>query len=83
MEKKWLFVIGVLIILILTAISILGITSTTGSVIYGKCWGAHEQISQNSEIALKAQGCIVEPERNRVCCPFETCPNAEEIKCGP
>jgi len=83
MEKGWLFIIGILIIITLTAIGIFGITSITGSAIYGKCWYLEKPLAQNSELVLKLQSCVVDKVNSKVCCPFDSCPSSEEIRCGP
>jgi hypothetical protein len=80
MEKKWLFVIGILIVMILAAISFLSITETTGSFVYGKCWDTGKLTAEN-ELALKMKGCVVEADKSRVCCPFESCPDIAGVKC--
>ncbi|MDD5181953.1 MAG: hypothetical protein PHC66_02145 [Candidatus Nanoarchaeia archaeon] len=83
MEKKWIFIIGILVVMILTAIAIFGITSMTGSVIYGKCWNTEKQIGSDSELLLKMQGCILDRANSKVCCPFDYCPESKDVKCGP
>jgi hypothetical protein len=83
MEKGWLFIIGIFVIIVLTAIAFFGITSITGSAIYGKCWHLEKPLTQSSEMILKMQGCVVDKDNSKVCCPFDSCPSAEEIKCGP
>ena len=81
MEKHWLFIIGLSIVLILTIIGILGISQTTGAFISKGCWELEKPIEQESELALRMQGCIIERDLQRVCCPFDACPNIEEISC--
>lgn len=78
MEKKWLFVIGILIVMTLAAVSFLSITQTTGSFVYGKCWDTKSLTAEN-ELALKMKGCIVED--TRTCCPFESCPGIAGVNC--
>lgn len=83
MEKNWLFIIGIVVIIIITAIAVFGITSLTGSVVYGKCWQISAPLSQSSEAVLKMQGCIIDNASQKVCCPLDSCPTVEGIKCGP
>jgi hypothetical protein len=78
MEKKWLFVIGIVIVMILAAISFLSITETTGSFVYGKCWSA-TNLADNDKFKLRTQGCIIEEQR--VCCPTESCPTVAGVNC--
>ncbi len=78
MEKKWLFIIGILVVMILAAVSFLSITQTTGSFVYGKCWSTGEIAKQDS-FNLRVQGCVIEDAR--ICCPFESCPDVAGVKC--
>lgn len=80
MEKKWLFTIGITLILIVVAISFISITETTGSFVYGKCWKITD-ITPEEELTLKMQGCVIEDQNKRICCPFETCPAVGGITC--
>lgn len=72
MEKRWVFVLGIVIVMIIASISLFSITETTGSFVYGKCWKTSD-LSEDQDISLKVQGCIV--EEDRACCPFENCPS--------
>lgn len=82
MEKRWLFIIGISIILLLAIIGFLGVTSTTGSVVYGKCWKMERPLEKDSELSLRMQGCVIEKDSQRVCCPFENCPNTGGLSCS-
>ena len=81
MEKEWLFVLGTAIIVLITIIGLVSISAnTTGAVIYGKCWDLNQPMADRSKDVVRMQGCIV--ENTRVCCPFESCPDIEELSCS-
>ena len=63
-----------------SAMAFFGVTQTTGSFVYGKCWPLEVDTDQDL-FDLKLKGCIVESEENRICCPFETCPEVAGIIC--
>lgn len=80
MDRKWVFIVGIVIIIIVASISFMSITETTGSFIYGKCWNIKD-LNEENEIALEVQGCVVERSMDRVCCPFEECPEIDGVIC--
>lgn len=80
MERKWIFIVGVAIVIILTGILFLDLVKTTGSIALNACWEKEVNFTEENGFSLKAQGCIL--DEKKACCPFPSCPENNGLNCN-